>query len=572
VCINQEDTVERNQQVQIMAEIYEGAGHLLVWLGPSNHETDLAMNILYEHENSWKALDELKPLGTTTWSSPILTYGPSDSVEALMSFYSKPWFKRCWVVQEYVLGARSGQNPACSNRTTFHCGSKHVVDVITSCSPLLKEVVTLYRKINKYKRHSQLRRLNQDRIILCIDMLERFVSLWQNATISKGSTIDQLEMMMRCSWYEASDRRDIIYAFIGLGKRIDRNSLAKRYYDGILIDYNAPMVDIYASQVKSIISTTGCLDVLGLCYYSIFSLYGSFAERSWVPAWHKDHQRGVNRQSLIFRELSWATGDFPIMSYNTAKGLACRAHVTEDLTRLHATGVPIDTVSFVIDARALLGHLSATVQHLVDVTLQTEDPGSITEALRKTVFEGVCERMECLLYWPHWQTEEEAYLRVRENYWDPIEERERSYHRPRETPKDVPFTPCWKMEEYKLRGPKRHSQRLLSNILDKCTAPMMSKRIWTSLTDPDRPPCPPSVEGCLFVTKQGYVGRSAHRFPEGVALDVCVLFGCRMPVVLEQREGHYKLCGEVFVDDIMFGEAIDALDRGEMVAQEFEIR
>jgi hypothetical protein len=36
ICINQEDKVERSQQVQFMNHIYKNASHVLVWLGPDD--------------------------------------------------------------------------------------------------------------------------------------------------------------------------------------------------------------------------------------------------------------------------------------------------------------------------------------------------------------------------------------------------------------------------------------------------------------------------------------------------------------------------------------------------------
>lgn len=40
VCINQDDTIEKNAQVQMMGKIYMKASVVLVWLGPSDDESD----------------------------------------------------------------------------------------------------------------------------------------------------------------------------------------------------------------------------------------------------------------------------------------------------------------------------------------------------------------------------------------------------------------------------------------------------------------------------------------------------------------------------------------------------
>jgi hypothetical protein len=47
ICINQEDMDERAEQVKLMAEIYTSAKHVLAWLGPSTHDSNVAMNLLH---------------------------------------------------------------------------------------------------------------------------------------------------------------------------------------------------------------------------------------------------------------------------------------------------------------------------------------------------------------------------------------------------------------------------------------------------------------------------------------------------------------------------------------------
>lgn len=52
---------------------------------------------------------------------------------------------------------------------------------------------------------------------------------------------------------------------------------------------------------------------------------------------------------------------------------------------------------------------------------------------------------------------------------------------------------------------------------------------------------------------------------------VCVLPGCRFPVVLRKQERHYILVGEAFVDGYMHGKAMDELKAGKFRLEDFEI-
>jgi len=50
---------------------------------------------------------------------------------------------------------------------------------------------------------------------------------------------------------------------------------------------------------------------------------------------------------------------------------------------------------------------------------------------------------------------------------------------------------------------------------------------------------------------------------------ITVLFSCKMPVTLRPRGQYYELIGTCFVDGCMNGEAMEALDKGELSADDF---
>jgi hypothetical protein len=53
---------------------------------------------------------------------------------------------------------------------------------------------------------------------------------------------------------------------------------------------------------------------------------------------------------------------------------------------------------------------------------------------------------------------------------------------------------------------------------------------------------------------------------------LCVLLGCKIPVVLRPRDGYYMVIGEAFVPDYMHGEAMEEMARGICHLQSFTIR
>ena len=81
ICINQEDTVEQGQQVQLMAMIYSKAHRVLVWLGEAAHDIEGALEDIQRaaHEESLER------------SSKEMNQ------KAIFNLLQRPWFQRIWV-------------------------------------------------------------------------------------------------------------------------------------------------------------------------------------------------------------------------------------------------------------------------------------------------------------------------------------------------------------------------------------------------------------------------------------------------------------------------------------------
>jgi hypothetical protein len=72
-----------------------------------------------------------------------------------------------------------------------------------------------------------------------------------------------------------------------------------------------------------------------------------------------------------------------------------------------------------------------------------------------------------------------------------------------------------------------------------------------------------------FTTKKGYLGLGPMATQPGDL--VCVLFGAKVPFILRYEEDHYLFVGECYVHGIMRGEAVEMWRRGELEEVEFEI-
>lgn len=128
ICINQDDFLERSQQVQIMSKIYSSAWRTLIWLGSvlSNtelslpirlHLDDLTFRVLNKTrhfpKSKWFAMMAVKPSEggklCIRWQQQVLDDGDfvglnvGDLHEAVNNLFSRGWFQRMWVLQELAV-------------------------------------------------------------------------------------------------------------------------------------------------------------------------------------------------------------------------------------------------------------------------------------------------------------------------------------------------------------------------------------------------------------------------------------------------------------------------------------
>ncbi|KAK4060871.1 uncharacterized protein Triagg1_10563 [Trichoderma aggressivum f. europaeum] len=91
ICINQHSMPERNHQISLMAQIYQGARRVVVYLGQSAHGSDEAMHSICE-------IDQPSDYGAyPSWDTMPK---PPSNIESIRALFKRPWFYRVWVLQE----------------------------------------------------------------------------------------------------------------------------------------------------------------------------------------------------------------------------------------------------------------------------------------------------------------------------------------------------------------------------------------------------------------------------------------------------------------------------------------
>jgi hypothetical protein len=105
ICINQGDDEEKGHQVHRMGDVYRRANKVVVWLGPAENDSDLAMESLSGLSERLSSLPfrsivyGFEENGLPDENSPVW--------HAVGNLFRRQWFGRLWTFQEAVLAAKS---------------------------------------------------------------------------------------------------------------------------------------------------------------------------------------------------------------------------------------------------------------------------------------------------------------------------------------------------------------------------------------------------------------------------------------------------------------------------------
>ncbi|KIN07745.1 hypothetical protein OIDMADRAFT_174671 [Oidiodendron maius Zn] len=212
ICVNQQDSAERSQQVQLMHDIYSFAERVVAWLGGNYDESQIAMSAI-----SGLAEDLLS-------ETALMIFQDERIIRPLLNLLKRPWWSRVWIVQEVAL----------AKRITVMCGSatfdwekfRSLVDISFKQPDMELDVrKSMYTPLMLCEFREFL-----PRPLLCV------IQAFQRQ--------------------EATDPRDKIYGFLGIVPEMERIL--------IIPDYNLSVKEVYVHFTRSIIQGASNLNVLSI--------------------------------------------------------------------------------------------------------------------------------------------------------------------------------------------------------------------------------------------------------------------------------------------------------------------
>jgi len=300
VCINQSNDDERAQQVGHMRDIYSYAKRVLIWLGPKYESSELvfplceriARAILNRPEDldgvkeEWarmsmaesrmrmnenagqpreeaeddadllKLPDSEKPTGITITSHAgiPLAFAHAGEFQALLRLLLRPWWTRSWTIQEICLATEA----------TLFCGD-------TSIGWHVFAVVILLLFLDPADSQN-----------LPVEIRSQAMSMIRTRSRSQqpqlhGEALGLVGLLQEFRSQDATDKRDKIYAFLGLVPS------ASPVHALVSADYKIRVEQCYTKAARALLSLSQNLDLLAIDRYPSSGLSSSLP--SWVPDW-----------------------------------------------------------------------------------------------------------------------------------------------------------------------------------------------------------------------------------------------------------------------------------------------
>lgn len=253
---------EKAAQVLMMGEIYQGAASVLIDLGDDSDDSHLIKDIfkklnkaaIVANAEGWLEKTrtitegELSRLGLPPFGDP--------SWKAWTGFLARPWFRRVWIVQEYVL----------ANSGAFLFGSKG------ESLPYLTLPATTFLTRNIAITRTD-RMASFCSVAVGSEFALRKLCMWKGERI-RGTQPSLLEGLRDNRARKATDLRDKAYSLLGIcavprdhvDLRVDYSfktdtwSVFQRYTKWILCNYKNPIEVLYSCGGSSLKKPTWCPD------------------------------------------------------------------------------------------------------------------------------------------------------------------------------------------------------------------------------------------------------------------------------------------------------------------------
>lgn len=378
LCINQYDTLERNQQVPLMCFIYSNASNVIVWLHPIDPGGADRLAFDYINRDAVPDSSFRTELHDGDDSETQNTDYEGLLVQALISLCQCAWFSRLWVVQELTLAA---QDPVvcCGFETSSWSQFCHFFMKIRRAVSLPGSLNIAFERSKPQQIPPLYTAIRNGSVsgekLLLLGLSERIEYLFE--VRRHGRNTDFALQLFRTGPFEATDPRDKIFGVLGISSFCDET---------IVPDYTKLTKQVYCEAMamvlrESFASTYTLLPLLPLPTRTQASII--------LPSWVCDFTLCNKCVHLQDRNPHVPTNLCPSPEYIDTL-LAKASNLTSivkfpDLHTLHTAGLLLGTISAAIPVRGLLSFSGEQVLQMANIRdlihSTNTDPNLVLEAL-----------------------------------------------------------------------------------------------------------------------------------------------------------------------------------------------
>jgi hypothetical protein len=523
ICINQRDTLEKNQQIPRMGHILEKAMTVICYTGEADEHSELALDFVKLLRQPMIRMDNERNFQV---GHPDRI--PPDKLPlhcaALYQFFMRPYFRRAWVLQEVSLASNPliicGKNRdtsfeqldfAAYNLRDMLIRDPTLSSKMASAIPHLDEIspdqLLFVRKLF-YFRHLHIGRAPRGFIIHDI----------------KNTSPGYLETAILSRDFQATVPHDKLFALWNIAR--DKNGF------DFLMDYSKSCRDAFAEFAMAFALHTGSLDIIAAAEPTHSATRSSLdpGAPSWVPDWSRPSQSScLVRKEAIRGQMMMAQDDMDGAVYSADGSLV---QTKGDDNYFHFIGDELHCLGIILDEILAVGGSEETVI--------SENVGGLVFATAafcaEQKFEAYNDVRQAIIAMLHGDVPE-SWPRREDNLQNVDDEYPEEYV-------CIPYKPKLLQD----RTPNA------SRYVPLYGASYCRQEAWEAVASVTR-------GRRVFISDKGYVGT----MPVAAAdrgfsrLRLAILATCSVPVLLREHPtlpDTYSFCGSCFVQGWMTGEIL----------------
>jgi Heterokaryon incompatibility protein (HET) len=565
LCINQNDSAEKNHQVLLMRQIYRRAGRVFSWLGEGDEDTHLAFALIERWADAILSTSpDLRswPDGEAMRAALATVENPFDEQAwaALRSLFRKTYWQRIWIVQEVFL----------ARQCFFICGANEILfhKILWTYRAWLSGDLRLTRleeilKIGTYPDYFY----PFMRIILELD-LARVSIAEKDSNPPASHVLSSLPFLLkRASSLSATDLRDKIYGVLGL---LNVEDLP------IPVDYSKDVADAYTNVVWSLIQMTSRLDILT---FGGIGTFGSLHNptRHNLPSWMPDF-----REQDFDARFCDHTVFFDTLFFRASGETSAKCTLSSDLRRIRIEGVTCDEIAalaapsldaevrlrrwliFALTHQGGLNPCYASAQQTLFRTIIAdhlwrgfESPDFLAGHLELQFFRMAVGFLSAVKLiheerpLPHFGPRIDSEPRVE---IDPETRQKLAawFRHPTWQDEDDTYPRKAALIENFLGPPRSRSRLHWPETVEFNSEEDHATLLWF------RPVFGNADSRCLFITRMGYIGLGPWNAQVGDK--IFLPLGCSVPLMIRAAGENSKLIGDTYVCGMMQGEMVQKLE------------